>query len=101
MTVFEALQRYRSIKRQVKTLALLTFLVPFSALGAYVQYENGNIALAVMYLVLGPIVAAVCWLVWRNTLAEWRSRGASPPDAGRRQDSWIGRPGAGIENNDW
>lgn len=101
MIVFETLDLLRSAWRRVKALALLTFLVPFSALGAYVQYEDGNLPLAVMYLVLGPVVAAVCWLAWRDTLAAWRTANVSPPEARRNRGSWIGRPGTGIENKDW
>jgi hypothetical protein len=99
MTVFETLERARLIKSRVKALALLTFLVPFSALGAYVQYEDGNMPLAVMYLVLGPIVAAGCWLAWRNALAAWRSPSA-PPGARHGRGPRPGPPGAGIEDGD-
>jgi len=79
MKVFETLGFLRSAMRRAKTLALLTFLVPFSALGAYAQYEAGNMPLVVMYLVLGPIVAAGCCLAWRNTLSAVSTFRASPP----------------------
>lgn len=55
--------------RTVKVLALLTLLVPFSALGAYVQFEDGNTALMVMYLILGPIVLVAAWVAWRRVLS--------------------------------
>jgi hypothetical protein len=76
--ISEPVARYRGAMRWLriaKLLALVTFLVPFSALGAYAQYEFGNIPLMVMYLVLGPIVAVFTWLLWRNTLAAVRQGG--------------------------
>lgn len=41
-------------------------LALFSALGAYVQYEQSNWALMVMYVVLGPLVLAVGLRILRN-----------------------------------
>lgn len=70
----------------VKAIALLTFLVPFSVLGAYVQFEVGNIPLMVMYLVLGPIVAAWAWLAWRRFLAHQNRNGAGVPTSG--EEGW-------------
>jgi hypothetical protein len=66
--------------RRVKYLALVTFLAPFSALGAYVQFEQGNMALAVMYVVLTPIITAFCGLMWQNAIADWRSGNFSSPE---------------------
>jgi hypothetical protein len=66
--------------RRAKFLALVMFLALFSALGAYVQFEQGNWALAVMYVVLTPIVTAFCCLMWRSAIADWRSGNFSSPD---------------------
>jgi uncharacterized membrane protein YfcA len=86
--------RYREAMhwlRIAKLLALFTFLVPFSALGAYAQYEFGNIPLMVMYLVLGPIVAAFTWLLWRNAIADVREeRRPGDVHAGSRRSPGMG-----------
>ena len=69
-----------------KAIALLSFLVPFSALGAYVQFEAGNMPLMVMYVVLGPIVAAWAWLAWSRVLSHQLRNGEGVPTSG--EDEW-------------
>lgn len=56
----------------VKATALMTFMAPFSVLGAYVQFELNNRPLTIMYVVATPLMFALACLSWRHLLGTIR-----------------------------
>ncbi len=66
--VRSALQLWNALK----VTALLTFMAPFSVLGAIVQFDLNNRALTIMYVVATPLMFALAFLSWRHLLGSIR-----------------------------